>query len=102
MNGTYYKNPTFPTIETSNNKEEVIIEPVKNQLSLIDILNNNIRKKVILHMNYQDNNDSTYSGIIEYITKDIIILSNPETGNWYLLLSKYLLFIEFEELININ
>ena len=102
MNGTYYKNPTFPAAIDNNYHETVIKTEDRKYLieTYIDILKNNIGKKVNINMN-NNNETKTYSGILEKITDDTIIISNPETGNWFLLLSKYLNYIEFEERINI-
>ena len=102
MNGTYYKNPTFPAAIDNNYHETVIKTEDRKYLieTYIDILKNNIGKKVNINMN-NNNETKTYSGILEKTTDDTIIISNPETGNWFLLLSKYLNYIEFEERINI-
>ena len=104
MNGTYYKNPTFPASIDNNYQES--ISPVEKTNTIkednySDILKNNIGKKINISMSYQNNEKELYNGIIEYIGDDNIIISNPESGNWYLLLLKYLNYIEFEEKINI-
>ena len=39
-------------------------------------------------------------GIIEQAGRDHIIVSNPTTGEWYLILMIYLDFVTFEEPIN--
>lgn len=44
--------------------------------------------------------DRVFDGIIEQSGKDHIIVSNPNTGEWYLVLMIYLDFVTFEEPIN--
>ena len=41
-----------------------------------------------------------FTGIIEQATRDHIVISNPSTGKWYLLLMVYLNYVEFDEKIN--
>ena len=107
MNGTYYPNPTFPTASTNNYQDTVVtIDPIlpREEINLDNILKFNKGKKVTIFMSYNYNEDkkNSYTGIIEESDNNYIILSSPETGNWYLLLTKYLDYIEFEEKINIT
>ena len=44
--------------------------------------------------------DRVFEGIIEQSGRDHIIMSNPQTGEWYLVLMIYLDFVTFEEPIN--
>lgn len=103
MNGTYYKNPTFPSAQDNNYQETISSEnnDYKKNIPLNDILKNNIGKKINIYLLYENNERQNYNGIIENVEKDYIIISNPETGNWFLLLLKYLNYIEFEEKINL-
>ena len=103
MNGTYYENPTFPN-QIDNESQENTTSIEKNNTKdnqLNDILKNNKGKKINISMSYQNGEKELYNGIIEYIGDDYLIISNPETGNYYLLLLKYLNYIDFEEKINI-
>ena len=73
------------------------------QLSIKDILNNNIGKKVSIYESFNNSNewkDKAFTGILEKIDNDYIILSDPTNNNWYLLLNKYVDYIKFEEEIN--
>ena len=68
-----------------------------------NILRLNKGKKVSVYQSFADAGewkDRIFTGIIEQSGKDHIILSDPNTGNWYLLLSIYTDFIKFEESIN--
>lgn len=106
MNGTYYQNPTF--MAASNNNYTDTIAPVGNELTMEqsyieNILRLNKGKKVKAYVSYPDSldwKDSIYNGIIEQAGRDHLIISNPETGKWYLILMIYLNFVEFEEPIN--
>ena len=95
MNGTYYQNPTFPA-SIDNNYQETNIIKKSNSNTITDLLKNNIGKRVNVFYSEKE-----FIGIIENIQDELIIISNPETGNWYLLLTKYLYYIEFEETINL-
>ncbi len=106
MNGTYYQNPTFPTAATNNYTDNIV--PVGTELTMEqsyieNILRLNRGKKVKAYVSYPDSldwKDSIYNGIIEQAGRDHLIISNPETGKWYLILMIYLNFVEFEEKIN--
>lgn len=68
-----------------------------------NILRLNKGKKVRVHMTFPDSNefrDREFSGIIEQSGRDHIILSEPSTGKWLLLLMIYVDFITFDEKIN--
>ena len=99
MNGTYYQNPTFPAATTSNYQDTIV--PVGNDLPMEqsyieNILRLNKGKKVKAYVSYPDSidwKDSVYSGIIEQAGRDHLIISDPSTGKWYLILMVYLLLI---------
>ena len=103
MNGTYYENPTFPN--QINNEHQESITSIENNNTkdnqINDILKNNKGKKINISMSYHNNEKELYNGIIEYVSNNYLIISNPETSSYYLLLLKYLNYIEFEEKINI-
>ena len=106
MNGTYYQNPTFPTAATNNYTDNIV--PVGTELTMEqsyieNIIRLNRGKKVKAYVSYPDSldwKDSIYNGIIEQAGRDHLIISNPETGKWYLILMIYLNFVEFDEKIN--
>ena len=60
-------------------------------------------KQVTVHMTFPDSEqfkDREFKGIIEQSGRDHIILSEPSTGKWLLLLMIYVDFITFDEKIN--
>lgn len=68
-----------------------------------NILRFNIGKMAKLYFSFPDSvewRDRIFNGIIEEAGRDHIIISNPNTGVWHLLLMIYLNFVEFEEPIN--
>ena len=70
-----------------------------------NILRLNRGKKVSVYQSFADSGewkDRIFTGIIEQSGKDHIIVSNPNTGEWYLILMIYLDFVTFEEPINYN
>lgn len=79
-------------------------EYIPNEQSYIEnILRVNKGKKVSIYQSFADAQnwrDKVFTGIIEQSGRDHIILSDPITGKWYLLLMIYVNYIEFDEPIN--
>jgi spore germination protein Q len=68
-----------------------------------NILRLNKGKKVRVHQTFPDSNewrDLEFKGIIEAAGRDHIILSDPSTGVWQVLLMIYVDYISFDEQIN--
>ena len=105
MNNNYLNNQMVPPIYTNS-----AMNPSGNnqffddeQSYVENILRLNKGKKVSIYQSFADAGqwkDRVFTGIIEQSGKDHIILSDPETGNWYLLLMIYVDFIKFDEFIN--
>ena len=124
MNGSYYNNAfpnqnqtnqAFPGTGLSSNTvpNQQSVPSYQSQYGLdIDeqsyienILRLNRGKKARLHVTVPGSNewqDRVFDGIIEQAGKDHVIMSNPTTGEWYLILIIYLDFVTFEEPINYN
>ena len=89
----------WPAIDTVDLDLNAIVE----QSYIENILRLNKGKKVRVHMTFPDSNefrDREFVGIIEQSGRDHIILSEPSTGKWQLLLMIYVDFISFDEPIN--
>lgn len=112
MNNNYYKefpgnpiyvgNKAFPNQNPASNYSSYVPE---EESYIENILRLNKGKKVSVYQSFADAGewkDRIFTGIIEQSGKDHIILSDPTTGNWYLLLMIYVDFIKFEEKINIS
>ena len=103
MNGTYYKNPTFPTATTNNYQDSIV--PINQELTMEqsyieNILRLNKGKKATFYVTIPGSNDwqdKTFTGIIEQAGRDHVIVSNPSNGEWYLILMIYLDYVTFEE-----
>lgn len=129
MNTNYYANPSYlnlnnedskitamkniasnPNNKTYNetNQSMAFMQANNNMLDLEqsyieNILRLNRGKIATLYFSYPDSvewRDKTYTGIIEAAGRDHIILSDPQTGRWYLLLMIYLNYVDFDEKIN--
>lgn len=119
MNNNYLNNSKFTnTLSTSNppiysngmttpnqsTAPTTMQEYIPNEQSYIEnILRVNRGKKVSVYQSFADAGewkDRVFTGIIEQSGRDHIILSDPTTGNWYLLLMIYVDFIKFDEEIN--
>lgn len=113
MNNNYLDKSVFPgqpiyttnNIPTPNQQTAPIYTPdVPFEQSYIEnILRMNKGKQVTVHMTFPDSEqfrDREFKGIIEQSGRDHIILSEPSTGKWLLLLMIYVDFITFDEKIN--
>lgn len=114
MNGSYFNNQ-FPGTGLSNNTvpnqqsvpsyQDQYGGVLEEQSYIENILRLNRGKKARLHVTVPGSvewQDRVFDGIIEQAGKDHVILSNPQTGEWYLILIIYLDFVTFEEPINYN
>lgn len=110
MNGNFYQNPTFPGLDPNINNQQSSMTPpgnISSQQSLPmessyieNILRLNKRKRVNAYVSYPDSSEwqnKIYSGIIEEAGKDHLIISDPSSGNWYLIRLIYLNYVEFME-----
>ena len=109
MNGNFFSNPTFPTntpnpLESPPGNINFSTTSLPIEQSYIEnILRLNKGKKVKVYYSYPDSNewkDKIYEGIIEEAGRDHLIISDPKTGDWYLLRMIYLNYVTFEERIN--
>jgi len=101
MNGNYYNQP----YQIPKQNDNSIYNQYTNDLYIENILKNNTGKKATIQITIPTSSkysDQTFEGIIENSGKDHIILSNPQTGQWYLIPIIYIDFITFEEPINQN
>ena len=103
MNGSYYKSTEFPeNLYRDTSSPEMGSKEVEESY-IENILRLNKGKKATVYMSYSSSlnyKDKIYTGIIEQAGRDHIILSDPNTGKWYLLLMIYLDYIEFDDKIN--
>ncbi|MEE0700054.1 MAG: spore coat protein GerQ [Bacilli bacterium] len=129
MNTNYYQNPTYPamgesgfqatamggvasnpSVNTNNtsNNNVANVQATNNMLALEqsyveNILRLNKGKLATFYFSFPDSvdwRDKTFTGIIEAAGRDHIIVSDPKTGRWYLLLMIYLNYVDFDERIN--
>lgn len=104
MNGNYYQNPTFPTSQNNyevNLNNDTTLEMEQSYIE--NILRLNKGKKVKAYVSFPDSNDwrdKVFTGIIEEAGRDHLIISDPSTGHWNLILMIYLNYVEFDERIN--
>lgn len=115
MNNNYYQNPypnnniktNLPTYDNTQNPNAMynIGLPIDEQSYIENILRLNRGKKARFHVTVPGSikwQDRVFEGIIEQAGKDHTIISNPSTGEWYLVLMIYLDFVTFEEPIKYN
>ena len=111
-NNTYFNKQAFPGTPIYNGNT-----PTPNQQTapnystdlpleqsyIENILRLNKGKKAKAYFSFPDSNewrDKVFEGIIEEAGKDHLVMSNPRTGQWSLILLIYLNFVEFDEKIN--
>jgi len=121
MNNGYYQGQMFPGTGLSGNtvpnqqsvpsydstqKNNMMYDNIPAEQSYIEnILRLNRGKMARFHVTVPGSiewQDRVFDGIIEQSGRDHIIVSNPNTGEWYLILMIYLDFVTFEEPINYN
>ena len=94
--GTGYPNQTYAPSITST---EFPLE----QSYIENILRLNKGKYAKIYCSFTDSNqwkDKVFTGVIEQAGRDHLIISDPSTGKWYMILMIYLNYVEFEENIN--
>ena len=99
MNNNNYYNPVYPNGYVDNGSTTFDDE----QSYIENIIRLNKGKIGRFYMTFPDSlewRNRVFSGIIEQSGKDHIIISDPTTGKWYLLLLIYLDYVEFDEKIN--
>ena len=99
MNNNNYYNPVYPNGYVDNGSTTFDDE----QSYIENIIRLNKGKIGRFYMTFPDSlewRDRVFSGIIEQSGKDHIIISDPTTGKWYLLLLIYLDYVDFDEKIN--
>lgn len=110
MNNDYY-NPNLNNITPNNSFEgyaDTLPKKKTNKGDVLpqeesyveNILRQNKGKTASFYMTYTDSNewrDRIFTGIVEQAARDHIVISDPKTGKWYLLLTIYLDFIVFDE-----
>ena len=101
MNNYY---PNYQTPSGYPNQEYAPSISYSQEQSYIEnILRLNKGKLGKFYCSFPDSNewrDTVFTGIVEQAGRDHLIISNPSTGKWYLILMIYLNYAEFDEKIN--
>lgn len=106
MDGSYFQNPTFPTIGDTlveSNLKDVkksLVDVVDEKNLAENIFKLNKGKKVRIYIKNMDNDNSNegfFSGTFEQTGKDYFIISNPENGYFYLIPFNNINYIRFDE-----
>lgn len=94
----YNNNTAVPNQEIQQNFPDTVFE----QSYIENILRLNRGKQVEVYASYPDSTewrDKVFKGIIEQSGRDHLILSDPTTGEWYLILMIYVNYIKSNERI---
>ena len=108
MNNGYYPNTNngsttagFPNQQFASTISST--EFPMEQSYVENILRLNRGKYGKFYVSFPDSNewkDKVFTGIVEQAGRDHLIISDPSTGKWYMILMIYLNYVEFEEKIN--
>lgn len=107
MNNNFVNNNQFPGTPiysggtATPNQDYNSVQEVE-QSYIENILRLNRGKQVEIYASYPDSTewrDKIFSGIVERSGRDHVILSDPKTGEWYLILMIYINFIKSNERI---
>lgn len=102
-NNTIPNQQSIPSYEQSQVNSNYILPSEQSYIE--NILRLNRGKLAKFHITVPGSvewQDRVFNGIIEQSGRDHIIVSNPQNGEWYLILMIYLDFVTFEEPINYN
>ena len=94
---TEYQNPNI------DNKSNVYRNPYISEGAYVEnLIQNNKGKVGKFYMSFPNRNEKekTFIGVIEQAGKDHIIISEPSSGKYYLLLLMFMDYVEFDEKIN--
>lgn len=104
MNNTYYPNYQTQTGYPNQEYAPTAGNTLFNEQSYVEnILRLNKGKMGRFYCSFPDSNewrDTVFTGIIDEAARDHLIINNPNTGKWYLILMVYLNYAEFDEQIN--
>ena len=103
-NNGYYLNFQTPNGYPNQEYAPTAGSILNNEQSYVEnILRLNKGKLGKFYCSFPDSNewkDTIFTGVIEQAARDHLIISNPSTGKWYLILMVYLNYAEFDEKIN--
>ena len=99
-----FNNGGSPTNITDNFNTSSYVPDLPMEQSYVEnILRLNKGKVASIYMTFPDSSewrDKIFTGVVEQAARDHVVLSDPKTGKWYLLLAIYIDFIIFDEEIN--
>lgn len=97
-----FSQPFFPMYPQQIQQPQTQQQFQDEQSYIENILRLNLGKMVTVYMNFENSQwgSKVFKGRLEAAGKDHIIISEPQTGIRYLLLSIYLDYVTFDEEIN--
>ena len=105
MNGSYYQNPTFPNNSTTEEESnERVFDLEVTHASITDVLKGNIGKNMKIFCTFSSGNDKknkVFEGILEGSGIDFVVISNPKTGDWDIIMGKNIDYINSSEKIKL-
>lgn len=114
-NNNYYQNPMFPQEQIGSalepfNTPNQETAPTTTGITYVEkgpynenIFQTNKGKIASFYMSFPDSvewRDKIFRGVIEEAGRDHVIISDPKTGKWTLLVLLYMNYVEFDEPIS--
>lgn len=104
MNGSFYSNPVYKDNYNGFTNNTTNENPLTYEQSYIEnILRLNKGRMCTLYVSFPDSElwkDREFHGIIEQAGKDHVIIKDPESDTWYMILMIYLDYVKFPNKIN--
>ena len=92
MNGDYFSNPMFPTMENDFNDIDLSKKEISN-------IKNMVNKKVIIHVSLPQANDNNTNleGVLKDYEDDYITVFDEKNNTWLWIYKKYICYVESQE-----
>lgn len=103
MNNGYFNPNSFSNDYSGSTGVPLSGDLPMEQSYVENILRLNKGKIASFYMTFPDSSewrDRIFTGVVEQAARDHVVISDPKTGKWYLLLTIYLDYIVFDEEIN--
>lgn len=105
MNNNYYREIPSNNFYSNNQSLFSVNRTYYQDKDIKDLLNLNKGKKVCIYASFKNSDEwknKVFTGILEEVYKDYIVLSDPKCGDWYIIPITYVDYIKSEENINIK
>ena len=103
MNNNYYREIPSNCFYSNNQSPFPSNKAYYQDKDISNLLNLNKGIKVCIYTSFKNSDEwknKVFTGILEEVYKDYIVLSDPKCGDWYIIPIKYIDYLKSEENIN--